>query len=349
MPARCPRFAVGTIALLLLVCAGCATAPTCRDIQPLPLPRELKKVTLPPYVIEPPDILEINALRLVPLPPYRIEPLDQLVIQTPDALPADPISGIYNVEPDGRVNLGVSYGSVLIAGMTLDEARAAIEKHLKQFIKNPQTSVSLAQTRAQQQVQGPHLVRPDGTVGLGIYGSVYVTGMTLAEAKQAIEEHLSQYLYRPEISLDVVAYNSKVIYVITDLGGNGETVVRLPVTGNETVLDAVGNIGGLSVVSSRHRIWIARPAPDDAGTQQIIPINWNAIARGAATATNYQLLPGDRLYVQAAPMISAGTYLDRLIAPFERVMGFTLLGTNVVRILGSNQGGFGGFGGGFGF
>src|SRR5690349_10169611 len=32
-----------------------------------PVPRELEKASLPPYVIEPPDLLTVDALRLVPL------------------------------------------------------------------------------------------------------------------------------------------------------------------------------------------------------------------------------------------------------------------------------------------
>src|SRR5262245_44685718 len=155
-----------------LTASGCQGPGCCRETVVLPLPRELKKVSLPPYVIEPPDILLIDAVRLIPLPPYRIEPLDTLAIQVPEALPTEPISGLYSVEPDGRVNLGASYGSVPLAGLTQEEAKAAVEKHLRPILKEPRAHVALAQTRALQQIQGPHLVRPDGTVGLGIYGGV---------------------------------------------------------------------------------------------------------------------------------------------------------------------------------
>ena len=48
--------------------------------------------------------------------------------------------------------------------------------------------------------------------------------------------------------------------IITTFAGNGEQVVRLPITGNETVLDGISQIGGLSAVSSK-KVWIARPAP----------------------------------------------------------------------------------------
>ena len=66
-------------------------------------------------------------------------------------------------------------------------------------------------------------------------------------------------------------------------------------TGNDTVLDAVSQINGLSQVSSK-KMWIARPAPHHSDSQ-ILPIDWDGISQGAQTATNYQLLPGDRLYV----------------------------------------------------
>ena len=46
-----------------------------------PLPRELAMVTMPEYVIEPPDILRIDAIRLIPPSPYKVEPLDGLAIQ----------------------------------------------------------------------------------------------------------------------------------------------------------------------------------------------------------------------------------------------------------------------------
>src|SRR5262249_1647894 len=155
-----------------------------------------------------------------------------------------------------------------------------------------------------QQVRGEHLVRPDGTISLGTYGAVYVTGLTLPQAKAAIEKHLSQCLLHPEISLDVFAYNSKVFYVITDGAGFGQQVFTLPSTGNETVLDALSRINGLPAVASKRRIWLARPGPPELGCDQILPIDWMAITQGGSTCTNYQVFPGDRIYVKADCLIT---------------------------------------------
>src|SRR5690606_36031652 len=39
----------------------------------LAVPTEKDKTTLPPYTVEPPDILFIEAIRVVPKPPYHIQ------------------------------------------------------------------------------------------------------------------------------------------------------------------------------------------------------------------------------------------------------------------------------------
>ena len=183
----------------------------------------------------------------------------------------------------------------------------------------------------EQTVGGEHLVRPDGSVGLGIYGSVHVAGLTLDQAKAAIERNLGERVKNPRVNVDVLAYNSKVYYVITDGGGYGEQVFRLPVTGSETVLDAISQIAGLPRVASKRHIWIARPAADGSDQPQILAINWVDITTCAGTQSNYQILPGDRIYVQADKWITFDSVVAKITSPFERMLGLTLLGNSTVR------------------
>ncbi|MCI0638628.1 MAG: polysaccharide biosynthesis/export family protein [Gemmataceae bacterium] len=297
---------------------------------PGPCPREITMTSLPPYTIAPPDIITIDAVRLIPKPPYRIEPLEVLVINVTDTLPNQPIAGLFVVSPEGTVNLGFSYGAVRVTGLTLDQIQQSIRAHLANILRNPQVTVSLAQFRGLQQIRGEHLVRPDGTISMGTYGAVYVAGMTLGQVKCVIEKHLSEYLLNPQVSVDVFAYNSKVYYVILDGGGFGQQVIRLPVTGNETVLDAISQLQGLAPVSSKRRIWLARPAPAHLGCNQVLPVDWQAIVMGGSTATNYQIFPGDRVYVAADRLIAFDNMLSKILAPVERVLGVTLLGSSAV-------------------
>jgi polysaccharide biosynthesis/export protein len=315
--------------------------PGCGDGGPGPIPREINMVSLPPYTVAPPDILVVDAARLVPKPPYRVEPLEVLVVQVTDTLPNQPINGPFVITPEGTINLGFGYGTVRVQGWTVDQVQAAVRQHLSNVLRNPQVAISLAQFRGQQQVRGEHLVRPDGTISLGIYGSVYVAGMTLGQIKIVIENHLRDYVVNPQVAVDVFAYNSKWYYVVFDGGGYGEQVYRLPITGNETVLDAISNLQGLPPVSSLWRVWIARPAPCCSPCDQILMVDWQAVVKGGSTCTNYQLFPGDRVYVDADCLVKADLWLAKILAPVERVFGITLLGTSTVNsIRFPNQNGF---------
>ena len=76
---------------LLLATSGCRTPATPQppsvDMQPQPMPHELCKTVLPPYVIEPPDILLIEAVRIVPKAPYHLKTADVLDIEVAWARP----------------------------------------------------------------------------------------------------------------------------------------------------------------------------------------------------------------------------------------------------------------------
>jgi polysaccharide export outer membrane protein len=190
----------------------------------------------------------------------------------------------------------------------------------------------------------------DGTINLGTYGMVYVAGLTVEAARDAVIRQLAlrvqfvpkekdqterQYMElnieagRKAVSLQVVAYNSKVYYLITDGGGYGATVARFPATGNETVLDALSQIGGLPNVASKKKIWLARATPGH-GAPQIMPVDWCGIALRGEGATNYQIFPGDRIYVGADPWVSGDTWIARRLAPIQNVLGTILLGSTTV-------------------
>jgi RNA polymerase sigma factor (sigma-70 family) len=71
----------------------------------------------------------------------RIQPGDLLKIQA-TSLPRDPVQGVYEVEGNGKVALGRSYGRVDLKGLTLEEAEAAIQKFLARVVLNPAVLVT---------------------------------------------------------------------------------------------------------------------------------------------------------------------------------------------------------------
>ncbi len=302
-----------------------------------PLPTELQKTTHAPHRVAAPDILIIEANRLVPKGPYKLEAMEVLQIEVSGAF-KDAIKGLYMISPEGTVNLGHTLLPIPVAGLTVDRAQVAISDYIRRVVKTDfSVSIALVQMRSQQAVRGEHLVRPDGTISLGMYGSVFVAGMTLGQVKCTIENHLSAYLVSPQVSVDVFAYNSRKIYIIADGAGYGQQVIALPATGNETVLDAIARVQGLPPVASLKKIWVARPSPAGHPCSTVLPVNWKAITQAGDTTTNYQLLPGDRIYIAGDCMVTLYNYLDKFLAPVERVLGVTLLGSSTVQSLRGNN------------
>lgn len=336
------RWQVRSLRPILLTICGMLCLTGCHAVdyydsslqQPVPPgmapPREKQMISLPAYRVEPPDILMVEMLKMVPLPPYRVDIFDVLQIRVLGTLLDQPIDGFFLVEGEGIVTLGPAYGRVRVAGMTVEQASETIRVKLSEMLSKPEVSVQLARTAGTAPVTGEYMVGPDGTINLRQYGTLYVVGKTVTEIRLDMQKLLEQYFDSPEVSVDVRQFNSKVFYVITEGAGMGDNVRRIPVTGNDTVLDAISAVDGLSQVSSAD-IWVARPAPGGFGCEQILPVDYDAIARGGSSATNYQLMPGDRVFIAQDNLIAANTFLAKVTAPIERLFGITSLGTSSIR------------------
>ncbi|TWU60729.1 Polysaccharide biosynthesis/export protein [Rubripirellula tenax] len=298
------------------------------------VPRELDKVTASMYRIEPPDILTIDVQQNVSQAKHELQAGDIVSLNVNGAFPDEPIFGDYQVGVGGEIELGFTYGLIHVAGQTTQQATRLVEQHLASQLRSPVVSMSLRSVAGIQPISGEHIVGPDGTVTLGQYGSVQVAGLTLDEARGMIASQLSGDFVDTKVSVSVFAYNSKAIYVVTQGGGLGDALVRLPYTGNETVMDALAQINGTSYVSSSE-MWIARPNRESDKPVRL-PIDWEAITQNADVRTNYQLLPGDRVFIAHSKLVAFDSAIAKFTSPLERILGFTLLGTGTASRLSGN-------------
>jgi len=254
------------LSLTVALACGCQTVKTDEaKIAKSNLPREFTKVSMPDYVVEPPDLLLVEVL---------------------EALPGRPITGERLVRPDGKITLGF-YGEIYVAGLTTDEIKEKIVLHLRKHLPDP--VLGLTEEEADQET-----------------GKVKYKEITPRDSNR--------------VFVDVSAYNSKYYYVQGDVAAPG----KMPITGNETVLDAINFAGGLIATASPTNIRLVRPAPPGACCEQILPVNLAAIISAGDPTTNYQLMPGDRLVVYRDPIIRGTIFLDRLAAPFQTVVNGVL-------------------------
>jgi polysaccharide export outer membrane protein len=94
------------------------------------------------------------------------------------------------------------------------------------------------------------------------------------------------------INVRLVGRVSKVYYVLGQVNAPG----AFPLQGRETVLDGIVAAGGLNTRASRSNIILSRPTAPD-GCRIVLPVCYRQIVQLGDTSTNYQLRPGDRVYV----------------------------------------------------
>lgn len=241
--------------VVLLLLAGCSSSPSgsnrftlfpevhvlsekARQLvqrdSPLDLPRELDKHPLPPYRVEPGDVLEI------------IRPVD------PSELPDE-------AAPD----------------------------------KKPLPPINIPANQP---------ILPDGTINLGQFGRLVVAGKTAEEIEGMVRAIVQAHIKRDPgfINVRILVHDSKVYYVLGEVNSPG----AFPLKGRETVLDGLMAAGGLHDRGSRYNIILTRPTKPD-GCRIVLPICWYDITQVGDTSTNYQLMPGDRIYVPTRTMFEA--------------------------------------------
>ncbi len=133
----------------------------------------------------------------------------------------------------------------------------------------------------------------DGTVDLGEYGRIVVSGMTVEQIENAIESRVETVVgKRHAINVRLLEANAAQVYVLGEVG----SPAAYPLVGRETVLDAILAAGGLTSRASPCDIVLVRPTgPCDC--RVVLPVCYRQITQLGDTTTNYQLQPGDRIYV----------------------------------------------------
>ncbi len=139
-------------------------------------------------------------------------------------------------------------------------------------------------------------VQSDGNIDFGFLGDIYVAGLTLEQVEMKIAQTMNGRVGAPkepyQVSVRLVnGSQSKSYYVL----GTVTTQGKFPVTGNDTVLDAILT-AGLRSNSLPEKAYLVRPHPT-GGPDQILRIDWVGIKERGDTLTNYQIFPGDRIIV----------------------------------------------------
>ncbi|MCS7046288.1 MAG: polysaccharide biosynthesis/export family protein [Gemmataceae bacterium] len=138
---------------------------------------------------------------------------------------------------------------------------------------------------------GHYVVEPDGRICLGRYGRVRVQDQTLGEIGRRVADVVG--VSPAKVRLRVVEYRSRQVVVIGQVVGWQRSV---PYQGQETVLDLLQRVGGITAGAAPREVYVVR-AHLGEGRPELFRVDLDAIVLNKDGSTNVRLLPMDHIYV----------------------------------------------------
>lgn len=141
-------------------------------------------------------------------------------------------------------------------------------------------------------LSGRRVIGPDGTVDLGNAGAVRVEGRTPSEAAALVARRAGVPL--SDVRVHVAEFKSQVIY----LAGPGVGVPRaVPYQGQETVLDVLQRVGGVTPAVAPEEVYVVRSHVAEGERPEVFHVDLRGIVMKKDQHTNLRLLPFDQIYV----------------------------------------------------
>src|SRR5690606_26544621 len=133
-------------------------------------------------------------------------------------------------------------------------------------------------------------IRPDGKLTLPLLGSVFVAGRTCEDVSAQLEAMARDYYEDADVSVRIVSFQSKRIYVFGEVGRPGPYNYN----GTNTVLDTLA-AAQPSRLADPQRIQVLRPAPNGEFIRRMT-ISLDDMVKKGDTHLNAVLEEGDIIY-----------------------------------------------------
>ncbi len=150
------------------------------------------------------------------------------------------------------------------------------------------------------EVSGKFTINNEGKIQYNFVGDIKVAGLTKKELKKKLIKALSKYIISPEVTVKIIGYNSKVVYVIGEVGRPGKIYMHGDtITVREALIQAA--LPRLTARVSRCKL--ITPSAD--GKPKIRNVNVRKLLYEGDLRENLVMKPGDTLFVPPTIMAKA--------------------------------------------
>ena len=159
------------------------------------------------------------------------------------------------------------------------------------------------------QFDGLYAIDLTGRVDLGAYGRPRVQGHTPAEIAELLAFHTS--CAAEEIRVAVAEYKSRRLYLFGEVNGQQRSV---PYQGQETVLDVLQRVGGITPGAEPEDVHVVRPHLADGQRPELFHVHLADIVIKHDYKTNVRVQPDDQIVVGE----NRQARLERCVPPWLR-------------------------------
>ena len=166
--------------------------------------------------------------------------------------------------------------------------------------------------RNQPEFSGAFAIGFDGKIQYNDMGDIPIAGMTKYEVQQVLEKLLQTYIRVPDVNVMILAYNSKVVYVIGEVNNPGKFIMR----GDAIKLrEAILAAGLPTHDAALSRIHVIKP---DLNDPRIRVINMKRILYNGKLKDDVDLYPGEIVVVPSTVLSKINDFLGTLLSPITR-------------------------------
>jgi len=144
----------------------------------------------------------------------------------------------------------------------------------------------------------------------GFVGDVIIEGLVKNEVKNLLIEKLKTFIINPEVTVIITGYNSKIVYVIGEVGGQGKIFMRGDTI---TVREALVQAGLPLLTAKTTKVMLITPSADGNPRQR--KVNVHKLLFEGDLRENLIMDPGDVLYVPPTFLAKALRVIQPVAAP----------------------------------
>jgi polysaccharide biosynthesis/export protein len=145
---------------------------------------------------------------------------------------------------------------------------------------------------AHAELTGRRTIGPDGRIDLGPYGRPHVEGLTVDEIARCVAEQAAVPPARVQVR--VAEFHSQQVYLIGQVVGQQRAV---PYQGQETVLDLLKRVGGVTPGAASDNVYVVRSRVAEGRRPEVFHVDLRAVVLRHDEQTNVRLQPSDQVFV----------------------------------------------------